>query len=133
MLGKFDTMSVRYGSAEANYVQYRQNFFVQDEFKLTPRFTLTVGLRYEPYLAPRQKYGFYTVNNLADMTVISKTHPDALPGTLFPGDQFTPSNGKLQYDDLNNFGPGWALPGMFLEPARPAYEADMAYSITSLV
>ena len=105
MLGKFDNMSVRYGSAEANYVQYRQNFFVQDEFKLTPRFTLTLGLRYEPYLAPKQKYGFYTVNNLADMTVISKTHPDALPGTLFPGDPLTPSNGKLQYDDLNNFGP----------------------------
>ena len=43
MLGRFDTMSVRYGSAEANYVQYRHNFFVQDEFKLTPRFTLTLG------------------------------------------------------------------------------------------
>jgi hypothetical protein len=105
MLGRFDTMSVRYGSAEANYVQYRHNFFVQDEFKLTPRFTLTLGIRYEPYFAPKQKYGFYTTNNLADMTVISKTHPDALPGTLFPGDPGTPSNGKLQYDDLNNFGP----------------------------
>jgi hypothetical protein len=105
MLGQFDTMSVRYGSAEANYVQYRHNFFAQDEFKLTPRFTLTMGLRYEPYFAPRQKYGDYTTNNLADMTVISKTHPDALPGTLFPGDPGTPSNGKLQYDDMNNFGP----------------------------
>ena len=62
-------------------------------------------MRYEPYFAPKQKYGFYTVNNLADMTVISKTHPDALPGTLFPGDPGTPSNGKLQYDDMNNFGP----------------------------
>ena len=105
MLGRFDTMSVRYGSAEANYVQYRHNFFVQDEYKLTPRFTLTLGLRYEPYFAPRQKYGFYTTNNLGDMTVISKTHPDALPGTLFPGDPGLPSNGKLQYDDMNNFGP----------------------------
>jgi hypothetical protein len=105
MLGRFDNMSVRYGSAEANYVQYRHNFFVQDEYKLTPRFTLTLGIRYEPYFAPKQKYGFYTVNNLADMTVISKTHPDALPGTLFPGDPGTPSNGKLQYDDMNNFGP----------------------------
>ena len=105
MLGQFDTMSVRYGSAEANYVQYRHNFFVQDEFKVTPRLTLTLGLRYEPYFAPRQKYNDYTTDNLADMTVISKTHPDALPGTLFPGDPGTPSNGKLQYDDMNNFGP----------------------------
>jgi hypothetical protein len=105
MLGQFDTLSVRYGSAEANYIQYRHNFFVQDEFKLTPRFTLTLGMRYEPYFAPRQKYGFYTVDNLADMTVLSKTHPGALPGTLFPGDPGTPPNGKLQYNDMNNFGP----------------------------
>jgi len=101
----FDTINVNYGYAEANYIQYKANFFLQDEFKMSPRFMLTLGTRYEPYLAPRQKYNDYTVNDLANLTVVSKTHPDAIPGTFFPGDPNTPENGRLQYNDMNNFGP----------------------------
>ena len=104
-LGVFDTFTVNYGSAEANYREYKHFFFVQDEFKITPRVTVTMGVRYEPYLAPRQKYNDYTINDLANMSVLSTTHPGSLPGTLFPGDPGTPSDGKLQYNDMNNFGP----------------------------
>ena len=104
-LGVFDTVNVRYGSAEANYIQYKHFFFVQDEFKFSRRLTLTMGVRYEPYFAPRQKYNDYTVNTIGNFNIISTVHPDAIPGTLFPGDPGTPSNGKLQYDDMNNFGP----------------------------
>ena len=104
-LGVFDTMNVNYGFAEANYQLYKHTFFVQDEFKIIPRFMLTLGTRYEPYFAVKQKYGDYTLTNLADLSVISKTHPDAIPGTLFVGDPGTPPNGKLQYNDMNNFGP----------------------------
>ena len=104
-LGIFDTMNVNYGYAEANYLLYKAFFFFQDDFKVSPRLTLNLGTRYEPYFAPKQKYGDYTVTNLANLGVISKTHPDAIPGTLFVGDPGTPGNGKLQYNDLNNFGP----------------------------
>jgi hypothetical protein len=104
-LGVFDTINLNYGYAEANYIQYKANFFLQDEFKISPRLTLTLGTRYEPYLAPRQKYNDYTVNDLANLTVVSKVHPDAIPGTFFPGDPNTPKNGRLQYNDMNNFGP----------------------------
>jgi hypothetical protein len=105
MMGVFDTFTVNYGSAEANYIEYKDFFFFQDEFKVTPRLTFTLGMRYEPYLAPKQKYGDYTVNDLANMSVLSTTHPGSLPGTLFPGDPGTPPDGKLQYNDLHNFGP----------------------------
>jgi hypothetical protein len=104
-LGVFDTINVNYGYAEANYIQYKANFFLQDEFKISPRLALTLGTRYEPYLAPRQKYNDYTVNDLASLTVVSKVHPDAIPGTFFPGDPNTPKNGRLQYNDMNNVGP----------------------------
>jgi hypothetical protein len=104
-LGVFDTLNARFGSAEANYIQYKDFFFVQDEFKVSRRVNLTFGVRYEPYLAPRQKYNDYTVNTIGDFSVISKVHPDAIPGTLFPGDPGTAGGNKLQYNDLNNFGP----------------------------
>jgi len=104
-LGVFDTMNVNYGFAEANYIQYKSFSFFQDEFKLSRRFTLTMGIRYEPYLAPKQKYGDYTVNTIGNFNIISAVHPDAIPGTLFVGDRGTPPNGKLQYNDMNNFGP----------------------------
>jgi hypothetical protein len=104
-LGIFDTMNVNYGYAEANYQLYKSYFFFQDDFKVSPRLTLNLGVRYEPYFAPKQKYGDYTVTNLSNLGVISKTHPDAIPGTLFVGDPGTPGNGKLQYNDMNNFGP----------------------------
>jgi hypothetical protein len=104
-LGIFDTMNVNYGFAEANYQLYKYYGFFQDEFKFSPRLTFTLGTRYEPYLAVKQKYGDYTFTNVSDLSVISKTHPDAIPGTLFVGDPGTSQNGKLQYNDMNNFGP----------------------------
>ena len=104
-LGVFDTINVNYGIAEANYIEYKHDFFFQDEFKVSPRLALTLGTRWEPYFAPKQKYGDYTVDDLANLRVISTTHPDALPGTLFVGDPGTPQNGKLQYNDMNNVGP----------------------------
>jgi len=104
-LGVFDTLNARYGSAEANYIQWKHFFFFQDEFKVSRRLTLTMGVRYEPYFAPRQKYNDYTVNTLGNFSVVSTVHPDAIPGTLFPGDPGTAGDNKLQYDDMNNFGP----------------------------
>jgi outer membrane receptor protein involved in Fe transport len=103
-LGIFDTINVNYGFAEANYIQYKSFSFFQDEFKLSRRLTLTMGIRYEPCLAPKQKYGDYTVNTIGNFNIVSAVHPDAIPGTLFVGDPGTPPNGKLQYN-MNNFGP----------------------------
>ena len=104
-LGVFDSMAVRFGSAQANYLQYRHEFFFQDEWKVSRRLMLTLGTRYEPFFAPKQRFGDYTLVTIGDFSTTSKTHPDSIPGTLFVGDPGTPQNGKLQYNDMNNIGP----------------------------
>ena len=104
-LGVFDSMNVVFGQPGSNPVQWKQFFYVQDEYKATPRLTLTVGTRYEPYFAWDQKYHRHSFTDIGHFDVRSTVHPDALPGVLFPGDPGTPSNGKLSFDDLNNVGP----------------------------
>ncbi|MBI1789577.1 MAG: hypothetical protein HYR60_18750, partial [Acidobacteria bacterium] len=105
LLGRFDQVSVLFGQPGSDPVAWKQFFFVQDEFKLTPRLTLTLGTRWEPYFAWDQKYGRHTSTDVPAFTARSAAHPDALPFVRFPGDPGMPSNGKLSFDDLNNIGP----------------------------
>ncbi|HUS05186.1 MAG TPA: TonB-dependent receptor [Bryobacteraceae bacterium] len=105
LLGSFDQLSVGFGQPGSNPVDWKHNFFLQDEFKISPRFTLTYGARWEPYFAWDQKYHRQTSTDVPNFTARSKVHPDALPYVRFPGDPGLPGNGKLSYDDLNNVGP----------------------------
>ncbi len=77
------------------------DFFGQDNWKITPKLTLDLGLRYE-YNTPQHDphnniMGFFPG---AQSTVF----PDAPPDVLFPGDPGTPNSG-LTYPDRNNFAP----------------------------
>lgn len=105
MLGVFDQLSVVFGQPGSNPVAWKQFFYVQDEFKATPRLTLTIGTRWEPYFAWDQKYHRHSFTDIGHFDVRSTVHPDSLPGVLFSGDPGLPGNGKLSYDDLNNIGP----------------------------
>ena len=105
MLGTFDQLSLGFGQPGSNPIDWKHNLYFQDEFKISPRFTLTAGVRWEPYLAWDQKYDRQTTTDVPNFEAHSKLHPDALPYVLFPGDPGTPGNGKLSYDDWNNFGP----------------------------
>ncbi|MEX2261888.1 MAG: TonB-dependent receptor [Bryobacteraceae bacterium] len=102
LLGAFDRLTVTFGQPGSEPIAWKHFFFVQDEFKVRPRFTLTYGIRYEPYFAWDQKFGRHVS---LDPGVRSTVKPDAIPGVLFPGDPGLPENGKLSYDDLNNWGP----------------------------
>ena len=105
LLGTFDQLNVGFGQPGSNPIDWKHNFYFQDEFKIVPRFTLTYGARWEPYLAWDQKYHRHTSTDIPVFTAHSTLHKDALPYVLFPGDPGLPSNGKLSYDDLNNVGP----------------------------
>jgi hypothetical protein len=62
--------------------------YAQDEFRLTPRLTLSYGLRYElntPYTEIRNRM------NEWDPGVQSTVMPNAPPGLLFPGDPGVPA------------------------------------------
>lgn len=100
MLGAFDNTNVAFGVRNTNAYSTFNSFYAQDEFKVTPRFTLTLGLRYEPFLPwVEEKNEIDTVRP----GVQSVKVPDAPPGIVFPGDPGIPRG--LNGADLNNFAP----------------------------
>jgi hypothetical protein len=83
MLGAYYSMGVNFGEAQNDDITVSPSAFIQDQLKMTPRLTLTYGLRWEPNLMWHDKYNRIDTFKLgAQSTVV----PDAPPGILFPGD-----------------------------------------------
>ena len=100
MLGAFDNVSHGFGAADSFPLLWKHQFFIQDEWKLTPRITMNAGLRYEPWFPWEQEYGRYTSWEYGTQSTVK---PDAPRGILFPGDPNVPF--KTVENDLNNFAP----------------------------
>ncbi len=105
LLGRFDQLSVLFGQPGSEPIAWKHQWFFQDEFKVVPRLALTFGLRWEPYFAWDQKFKRHTLTDLPNFDRRSTVRPDSIPYVLFPGDPGLPGNGKLSFDDLNNYGP----------------------------
>ncbi|MGC2723738.1 MAG: TonB-dependent receptor, partial [Candidatus Acidiferrales bacterium] len=77
------------------------SLYGQDTWKVIPRLTLTLGLRYEYYSPQSDNH-----NNLLGYFPgqQSTVFPDSPPDILYPGDPGTP-NKALMYPDRNNFAP----------------------------
>ncbi len=75
--------------------------YAQDTWKVTPRLTLNLGLRYDYYIPQ-----WDTHNNILGFFpgTQSTVFPAAPPDILYPGDPGTP-NRALVYPDKNNFAP----------------------------
>lgn len=87
LLGAFSTLNISFGLTDNDDVTTALSFFVQDRFKVTPRLTLTYGLRWEPNLFWYDKHNrIDTIKFGAQSTVV----PDAPPGFVFPGDPGVP-------------------------------------------
>jgi Carboxypeptidase regulatory-like domain/TonB-dependent Receptor Plug Domain len=77
--------------------RWENYFFIQDEWKLTPRLTLSPGVRYEFYLPPTltngQQNGYFVTDtaNPATSTFQSTLFPNAPRGIAFVGDPGVPT------------------------------------------
>jgi Carboxypeptidase regulatory-like domain/TonB dependent receptor-like, beta-barrel/TonB-dependent Receptor Plug Domain len=98
LLGAFDSLSLNFGVRDTDVITDAHAVFFQDEFKITPRFTLSYGIRYEPFLPWRDRHD--RINTVVPGEQ-SQAVPDAPIGVLFPGD--LPRG--LADDDMNNFAP----------------------------
>jgi hypothetical protein len=68
--------------------QHQPSFYIQDAWKIMPRFQLTGGLRWDPYIPQHNKYGQASDFSLAGYQAgkFSTRYVNAPPGVTFPGD-----------------------------------------------
>lgn len=79
-----------------------QYYYAQDTFKVRPRLTVVLGLRYE-YNSPQTDIHNNVIGYFGPGAQ-SKVFPNAPPGVLYPGDPGTP-NDALVYPNRNKFAP----------------------------
>jgi hypothetical protein len=89
-----------------NYV----GLYVQDSWKMTPRLTVSGGLRWDPYLPVTSKYGWFSHFDpaLFAQGVRSTVYTNAPAGLAFPGDPQYSGTGASNHR-LNNFAPRLAI------------------------
>jgi hypothetical protein len=99
ILGEMNSY-VQYSGFSSRLRQTLFSAFVQDDIKMSPRFTLNLGLRWDPYLPFKSQNGQLAAFIPGRQ---SERFPNSLPGLLYPGDPgIRPT---VISPDLNNFAP----------------------------
>ncbi len=104
LLGLPEATTVRFGSSSSYFRSWGFNAFVSDDWRIHPRFTLTLGLRYEVATPPIELF-----DHIANLDLNSSITAVA---TVVPG-QVGPFSGPLPRSlirgDYNNFAPRLAF------------------------
>ncbi|MGA2599238.1 MAG: carboxypeptidase regulatory-like domain-containing protein [Bryobacteraceae bacterium] len=97
MIGKF--YSLEQGVGEYKNTRFTiVSAFVQDTYRITPRLTLDIGLRWDPFFPYTDVYGKLASYYPGEQ---SQRYPNAPPGILYAGDPGVPSGGyKKAWADL---------------------------------
>src|SRR5436853_71629 len=84
--------------------------YVQDNYRVTRRLTLNLGLRYEPAFPWSDTGDRWAQVNLAAMAAgtVSKAYPNAPPGIFFSAQNGIPSDPGMPKNALNTNGTGFA-------------------------
>jgi hypothetical protein len=107
--------------------QFYDSLYVQDNWKVTPKFTLNYGLRWEPYLSPYNNRGEneHFDPQLFAQNVHSKVFVNAPAGLVFPGDpQYTSGkyiNGPVWDKFFPRVGLAWDPEGKGRTTIRAGY------------
>ena len=124
LLGAYYNYNGGFGVTTNDDYQKAPSLFIQDEFKVMPRFTLTFGLRWEPLLPWYDKYN--RLSSLAGITnpsTQSTVIPSAPPGILFAGNPGVPrgiSSARWKYF-APRVGFAWDVTGNGKTSVRGAY------------
>jgi hypothetical protein len=99
-----------WAQGNANGFYNRQHYiglYAQDSWKLTPRLTVSYGVRWEPYLAIYSKYGMFNHFDAAlfAQNVHSGVYVNAPAGEVFPGDPQYPCGNSVECNKFNTFVP----------------------------
>jgi hypothetical protein len=110
LLGK----PVSFTQSAPSYSDQHQNVlgvYAQDEWKVTRRFTINAGLRWDPFFSHTNPYGENVSFSLYNFEhdVFSKKYPNAPPGFVFSGDPNGPSGKSYMNNKLNNWSPRLGL------------------------
>jgi hypothetical protein len=123
LLGAFNNVSGGFGVRTNDDIQDAPSLFVQDEWRVHPRLSLTYGMRWEPMFPWVDRYDRLTSLAAIGTSVRSTRFPDAPPGILFAGDPGIPRG--ITGPDKNNFAPrfgfAWDVTGNGRMSVRGAY------------
>ncbi len=104
LLGYVRTFTQGFGEFKDNVVNSWSGY-LQDDFHISRRLTLNLGLRYDPQFPWQERKGRVEQFSVSNYTsnVRSQVYVNAPPGLLFPGDPGVPKWGANA--SLNNFSP----------------------------